>query len=565
MRPLDPRLLSTARAARGFLIVTVGLGLVVTGLVLAQASLLAHAIARVSTGASFASLRSTLVALLAVVLLRAVAAYGGELAALRAAAKVKSELREKLLAHVVRLGPGWLSGRRAGDLTTLATRGLDAMDVYFARYLPQLVLASVVPVAVLARVAGSDLTSAVVIGVTLPLVPVFMALVGMHTKARTDKQWRLLAALGGHFLDVVEGLATLKVFGRAAAQIAVIRRVTDEHRRATMATLRVAFLSALVLELIATLSTALVAVEVGLRLLRGGLPYETALAVLILTPEAYLPLRQVGLQFHASMEGVTVAQEVFDVLDEPTPPRPVATVAGRLPTPPATPGSVGVIRLDRVTVRHDDRGGAALDGVCLRIGAGERVALVGPSGAGKSTLLAVLLGFVVPVCGHVTVGDVELGAGDIEDWRRLVAWVPQRPHLFDLSVADNIRLGRRDADDEEVRAAARLAGAEGFIDMLPAGFATRLGERGLSLSSGQRQRVAVARAFLRDVPVLLLDEPTAHLDARTAVGVQDAVERLMAGRTVVLVSHVHGWARGADRVVRLDHGRVVEAEPVGTG
>lgn len=547
MKPLDPRLLSTARAARGFLVLTVGLGLLVTALVLTQASLLAHAVARVSEGAPAATLRTTLGALLVVVLLRALAAYGGELAALRAAAKVKAQLRTRLLAHVVRLGPSWLTGQRAGELTTLATRGLDAMDVYFARYLPQLVLACVVPVAVLARVAGADLTSAVVIAVTLPLVPVFMVLVGMHTQARTERQWRLLSALGGHFLDVVEGLPTLKVFGRAKAQVDVIRRVTDEHRRATMGTLRVAFLSALVLELLATLSTALVAVEVGLRLLRGGLPYETALTVLVLTPEAYLPLRQVGLQFHAAMEGVTVAQQVFDILDV-TPPRPEQE---------RELAAAGAIVLDGVTVVHADRGAPALDEVSLRVEPGERVAVVGASGAGKSTLLAVLLGFSRPDRGCVTVGGVDLGEADLESWRRLVAWVPQRPHLFAASVADNIRLGRRDATDDEVRAAARLAGAEEFVDALPHGFATHVGERGLSLSSGQRQRVALARAFLRDAPVLLLDEPTAHLDPETAAGVQDAVERLMAGRTVVLVSHVHGWTLGADRVVTMDAGRVV--------
>ncbi len=335
MRPVDPRLLRYAAAARGYLVLTVGLGLATTALILAQA-LLAHALAAPATGIGVAALGATLAVLLAVLAGRAVTAYGGELAALRAAAAVKSQLRRKLTAHVVRLGPAWLGGQQTGELATLSTKGLDALDPYFARFLPQLVLAFLVPVAVLIRVGLADWISAVVIAVTLPLIPVFAVLIGLQTRAQTERQWRLLARLGGHFLDVVEGLPTLKLFGRAQAQAAVIREVTDAHRHATMRTLRVAFLSALVLELTAAVATALVAVEVGLRLLAGHIPYQTALLVLLLTPEAYLPLRAVGLQFHASMEGVTAAGRACEILDTPLPAasqpgRPRGTRAGVWP------------------------------------------------------------------------------------------------------------------------------------------------------------------------------------------------------------------------------------------
>jgi ATP-binding cassette, subfamily C, bacterial CydD len=536
VRPLDPRLLRYADAARAHLVGAVALGAVVTGLVLAQAGLLARALAGAGPRTA------TLAALVAVIVARALATYGGEVSALRAAATVKSQLRRRLVAHALR----GATVRSTGEVVTLATRGLDALDAYFARYLPQLVLACLTPLAVLAVVGGTDLVSAVVIAVTLPLIPIFMILVGLHTRARTERQWRLLERLGGHFLDVVEGLPTLKVFGRAKAQAKVIRDITDAHRRATMSTLRVAFLSALVLELLSTLAVALVAVEVGLRLLAGGMPYETALFVLLLAPEAYLPLRAVGAQFHSSMEGVTAAQSVFEVLEAPVPDAAAGDDHGNL--------TRDVIHLDGVTVRHPGGSTPVLDDVSLAVRPGERVVVTGPSGAGKSTLLSVLLRFVEPTTGHTSFADVSA-----EWWRAQIAWVPQHPHLFAATIADNIRLGA-DASAERVRQAARLAGADEFIEELPAGYETDVGEHGIRLSAGQRQRIALARAFLRDTPLLLLDEPTAHLDGGTARTVRDAVERLMAGRTVILVTHDQAWTRHADRVVTLDAGRLTEPE-----
>jgi ATP-binding cassette subfamily C protein CydD len=554
---IDPRLLRYAAAARAYLVVTIALGLAGTGLILAQAGLLARALGGAARGDAAAALAATLTALLVVVAARAAVSYGGEVAALRAAATVKSQLRRALTARSLRLGPAWLAGQRAGEIATLSTRGLDGLDSYFARYLPQLVLAVLVPIAVLARVAAADWISAVVIAVTLPLIPVFAVLVGWHTKTQTRQQWRLLAALGGHFLDVVEGLPTLKVFGRARAQEAVIAKVTEDYRAATMSTLRVAFLSALVLELSAAVATALVAVEVGLRLLYGHLGYETALLVLLLTPEAFLPLRAVGAQFHASMEGAAAAGRVFEILDTATPDEPQAGLAAAARRSASADLRTQEIRLNGVTVAYPGRHRPALDGVSLTIAPGDRIVLTGPSGAGKSTLLALLLRFIRPSAGTIQLeGGGDLAAIDVRQWRAQIAWVPQQPYLFTGTAADNIALGQVGASRSAICRAARLAGAAGFIEELPAGYDTPLGERGLRLSAGQRQRIALARAFLRDAPLLLLDEPAAHLDPAGARLIGTAIDTALADRTVILVSHGRGWAGGGCRVISLEQGKL---------
>ncbi|GAA4606895.1 hypothetical protein GCM10023195_25520 [Actinoallomurus liliacearum] len=550
MRPFDPRLLRYARTTRAYLALSVILGTATAGLVIAQAALLAGLIADAFLGgATLAASRTPLLLLLAVVAGRALVAWLQEVAAHRTSAAVKSRLRGLLLERAVALGPRWLSGERSGELATLATRGIDALDAYFSRYLPQLVLAVLVPAAVGARILFGDWSSALIIALTLPLIPIFAILVGLAAQRKMDRQWRTLSRLSGHFLDVVAGLPTLKVFGRAKAQARAIREVTGRYRAETMASLRVAFLSALVLEMLSTISVALVAVSIGLRLVDGEVGLRTALLVLILAPEAYLPLRQVGAQYHASVEGLTAAQRIFEVIETPLPRHGART---DVPDPAATP-----LRMEGVTVAYEGRDEPALDGFSLVVRPGETVALTGPSGSGKSTLLAVLLGFVRPDAGRVLLGGTDLADLDPDAWRSRIAWVPQRPYLFAGTVADNIRLGRPDASDDEVRRAARDAFAEEFVDALPEGFATPLGERGTGLSAGQRQRIALARAFLRDAPILLLDEPTSGLDTESEAAVIEAVRRLAAGRTVVLVAHRPALADLADRVVRV--GGVLEA------
>ncbi|MET8609106.1 thiol reductant ABC exporter subunit CydD [Streptomyces misionensis] len=547
MKPVDPRLLRYARATRFFLVAVVGLGAVGAGLVIAQAMLIAEVVVGAfQHGRSLTELRTPLLLLAAVAVGRALVAWLTERAAHRASAAVKSELRGRLLDRAAALGPGWLGGQRTGSLVTLATRGVDALDDYFSRYLPQLGLAVVVPVAVLARIVTEDWVSAAIIVITLPLIPLFMMLIGWATQSRTDRQWRLLSRLSGHFLDVVAGLPTLKVFGRARAQAESIRRITGEYRQATMRTLRIAFLSSFALELLATLSVALVAVTIGMRLVHGDMDLYIGLVILVLAPEAYLPLRQVGAQYHAAAEGLAAAEEIFAVLETPVP----TSGSGAVPS--------GAVAFEGVTVRYPGRSTDAVSEVSFTVEPGETVALVGPSGVGKSTLLHVLLGFVRPARGRVRIGGVDLAELDPEEWRSRIAWVPQRPHLYAGTVAENVRLARPDADDDAVRRALRDAGALDFVDALPEGAGTVLGEDGAGLSAGQRQRLALARAFLADRPLLVLDEPTAALDGVTEAEVVSAVRRLAAGRTVLVVVHRPALLEVADRVVRLE-----STEPAG--
>jgi thiol reductant ABC exporter CydD subunit len=513
-------------------------------LVVAQASLLAHGIAAAFIGgADLADLRSTMVVLALVIAGRAVTAWLTEGAAHRASARVKSQLRGQLLAHAVRLGPRWLAGRRTAELATLATRGVDALDVYFSRYLPQLVLAVVVPIAVLVRMFPADVLAAVTVVLTLPLIPVFTVLIGMAAQARSRRRWRALTHLANHFLDVIAGLSTLKIFGRAKAQAGHIRRVTDEYRRETMATLRIAFMSSLVLELLASIGVALVAVGVGLRLVEGSLDLETGLLVLILAPEAYLPLRHLGTHYHASAEGLAAAEDVFSVLESPVPP-----TGGRTDVLDLRRAE---LRVEALTVRHADRDESAPDGLDFVLRPGELVGIAGPSGSGKTTLLHVLLGLIQPDEGRIVMAvargqEVDLAELDPQTWRRQVSWVAQDPYVVPGSLADNVRLGAPDASNHAVADALREAG----LHELP--LDTWVGERGAGLSAGQRRRLALARALVRNSPLLLLDEPTAGLDPATEEAVLATVRsRADDGYLVLVVAHRPSVLAAADRVVQL--------------
>jgi len=526
VRILDPRLLRRARATRSLLVADAVLGVASALLVLAQAVLLARIAARAFGGASLADVRPALVALVAVVAGRAAVVWGFEVAGRRAATEVISQLRLDLVDARLRRQPAALDGVQSAEVATGAVAGVDALETTFARYLPQVVLAVV--------------------------VPVFMWLVGRSTERRAQERWRALAQLSTHFLDVVRGLPTLRAFNRGQAQAARIEAVGEEYRRTTMATLRVAFLSGAVLELAATLGIALVAVVVGVRLAEGRIGFEPALTVLVLAPELYLPLRNLAAQFHASADGAAVAGRLLDLSEaRPLPPRSTA-----VPDPANVP-----ITFASVSFSYPARDVDVLRSVDLRLEPGETVALVGPSGSGKSTLLSLLLRFAEPSQGRVLVGTDDLGSLDAATWRRRIAFVPQGPTLFRGTVADNIRLGDPTAGSEDVQAAARLAGAHEFVSRLPLGYETEVGEGRRQLSAGERRRVALARAFLRDAPLVLLDEPTADLDPLSATLVADAIERLRVGRTLLLVAHRPELAARADRIVRLEDGRIRERAP----
>jgi thiol reductant ABC exporter CydD subunit len=541
---VDQRLLKWGRPARIFVAISVLLGTAKGLLLVAQAWLLATLIAGAFVeGKDLAQLKLSIILLLGVFLLRALVAWSQELASHRCSARVKSMLRAALVQRAVVLGPDGHMAGRSGDLATLAVRGVDALDGYYSRYLPQVVLAAIVPLTVLVAVFSADWVSGAIMLVTLPLVPIFMALVGLEAQARTDRQLKGLQLLSGHFLDVVMGLTTLKIFGRSRAQLGTMRDVADSYRHKMMAALRVTFLSSLVLELLASVSVALVAVAIGLRLLAGHLGLQTSLFVLVLAPEAYLPLRQLGAEYHASAEGTSAAKQVFDLLDHPAPAR-----GWRTDVP--DPAETGVL-FESVRFTYPGRQEPALDGVSFEVRPGELVALTGPSGCGKSTLLAMLLGFIQPDEGCVVVGDVDLSELDPDAWRKRLAWAPQRPHLFAGTIADNVRLGRPDAGEGEVQEALAAAGLTDLVAGLAQGANSILGERGAGISAGERQRVALARAFLRQPHLLLLDEPTANLDGQTEADVLDAVVRLARGRTVLMVAHRPALLAMADRVIDL--------------
>lgn len=548
MRALDPRLLRRAPPVRHLLAADVAAGLGTALLVLLQAVLLARIVDRAFHGASASSEAPDILLLAVVFAGRGALAWAFEVAGRRAAQSVLSELRLALVERRLRTQPRAVDGTAEGEIVAAAVQGVDGLEAYFARYLPQVVLACLVPLAVLALVVSIDVTSALLMLLTLPLVPVFMWLIGRYTEERTRSRWLALRLLSAHFLDVVRGLPTLRAFNRGRAQAATIAEVGEEYRRATMGTLRVGFLSGSVLELAATLGVALVAVTVGVRLVDGGIGLQAGLTILVLAPELYLPLRQLGAQYHASADGLAVADRILGLLDAPS-----AVHARGTLEPPSPAG--GTIRLEGVSFRYPSRPGFVLEGFDLELPPGETVALVGASGAGKSTVADLLLRLAEPSAGRVVVDGVDLAGCDVEAWRRHVAWVPQRPVLVRGSVADNIRLGVPSAGDEEVRHAAALAGAHAFVTRLPEGYDTVVGDGGRPFSAGERRRMALARAFLREAPLVILDEPTADLDPVNAGLVAEAIERLREGRTLLVIAHRPELVRHADRVVALVGGR----------
>jgi thiol reductant ABC exporter CydD subunit len=542
-----------ASATRGFIGASVVTGILTTVLIIAQAFAITGIVVPVFTeGKVLDDVRGALYVLTLVVLVRIALAYVSERLAFKSSAAAKSQLRLGVLDHVMRLGPVWLSRQNSAELTQLTTRGVDGLDAYFSRYLPQLVLAVMVPLSVGLVILTQDLLAAVIVLVTVPLIPVFMILIGLYTQGRVDKQWATLSRLSGHFVDVVAGMSTLKAFGRAGAQAKTVREIGDRYRSTTMGVLRISFLSALVLEVLAMLSVAMVAVSIGLRLVEGTMTLQSGLLVLILVPEVYLPLRMVGTHFHAAAEGLGAARQMIEILEEDPPTSgPVVDVPDL---------AFASIVFAEVGVQYVGRDELAVSDLSFTVPPHSVTALVGPSGCGKSTAISVLERFIDPTEGSVWVESdgsrVELREYDVDAWRGAVAWVGQDPTMITGTLSDNVRLANPEATDEQVRHALDVVGLTGLLSELPDGLSTAIGEGGRALSAGQVRRIALARAICQRAGLVLLDEPTAALDAESEALVIAAVSELAKTRTVVVVAHRPALVDLADHVVDLAGVRV---------
>jgi thiol reductant ABC exporter CydD subunit len=585
---------------------TVGLGALAGGLVIVQAFLLSRVVDGVFLeGAGLRQVGPTLLGFVGVSLAKAAASWGQETAAQRVSASVRGDVRDRLVRRLLALGPHHAAGERTGELTNALVGGVESLDAYLAQYRPQVYLAAIVPFLILLAVLRADPLSALVLALTFPFIPLFMGLIGSMARTKTRRQWVTLSRLSARFLDALQGLAILKAFGRAEETAGAIAEASNRHRRATMGVLRLAFLSALVLELLAMLGTAIVAVEVGLRLLYGRLSFREALFVLVLAPEFYRPLRALGAAFHAGMAGKEAAARLGEILEAPgpfaapavllgpaavaapsagesagdgaqahdaggpafVPARPDRSREGSIPGPgrmsPMLRSGSGrprapAIRFEGVRYAYAPDRPPAIDDLTLLLSPGETVALVGPTGAGKTTVASLLLRFLEPSAGAILVDGRPLSELPPEEWRRRLAWVPQRPRLFHGTLLENLLLARPGAASAAVQEALTLAHADALVRELPRGWQTPVGEGGERLSGGEAQRIALARAFLKDAPVLVLDEPTAQLDPEREAAVIESMARLRRGRTVLLIAHRLTTAFDADRIGLLDRGRLVE-------
>ncbi len=547
------RLLTLTRDTRTALTLTILSGLLAGLLTIWQAWLLSRSINAVFLeGKSLAQVTGTLRLMLVAIGLRALLAWLNEISASAVAVKIKTDLRQRLFTHILNLGPAYSRGQRTGELTAAAVEGIEALDAYFSQYLPQLVITALIPFSILMVVFPIDMLSGFIFLLTAPLIPFFMIMIGKGAEIVTKRQYETLRLLSAHFLDSLQGLTTLKLFGQSRAQARTIAQVSDKFRDTTLGVLRITFLSALALELLATLSTAIIAVEIGFRLLYAKMDFQPALFLLILAPEFYMPLRALGARFHAGMSGTTAAKCIYEILDTPI---EIRAADSKFSIPDS---KISNIELSNISFTYPNESAPALDHINIQINAGQHTALVGPSGAGKTTLVNLLLGFTQPTSGqiirHYTSGNSNHSLPALAQ----IAWVPQKPYLFHDTLAANIRLGKSNATDEQVISAARSAHLYEFIESLPQKYETVIGEGGARLSSGQAQRLALARAFLKDAPILILDEPTSSLDPETESLLEESTHQLMEGRTVLIIAHRLNTIFQSDRIIVIEAGRVIE-------
>lgn len=548
--PEHMQLLNTWASYAGvWLKLSIALGLVVGVLLIAQAWFLAKIIHTVLfEQADLAAVTPWLLALFLIFLLRAASSWATEQAAFQAALKVKLQVRDLLYTRVQALGSAWLSEERSGAVMSTLSDGVENLEAYYARYLPAMRLGVYVPLLILIVVLFYDWLSGLVLLVTAPLIPLFMMLIGKGTEKRNQQQWQQLSRMSAHFLDVIQGLSTLKLFNASCREAQAIGEVSEQYRQSTMSVLRVAFLSSFTLEFFASVSIAVVAVLVGFRLFWGEMDFFAGFFVLLLAPEFYLPLRNLGTQYHARMQALGVVGSMQDILQQP-----IATTDTSLESWSGL--NEQSIHLQNISFHYPD-GREALKDFNLTIPARQTLALAGTSGAGKSTVLQLLLGFIQAQTGEILIGTTPLTQIPRKIWHQQIAWLPQRAQLFAGSVADNIRLGST-ASLEQVQQAAQSAQAHGFIERLPQGYDTLIGEAGQGLSGGQKQRIALARVFLKAAPLIILDEATAHLDRESETLIQEALQQLRGQHTILLIAHRLSTIQSADLIAVLDKGKVL--------
>ena len=546
--------------ARSAMLLTTLLGLLVVGATIAQMAFLSNIVNAIFLGhKTLAWVEPLLWLLLGCIVLRAFLTWLREVMAQQGAIRVKATLRRQLCTHLFALGPAYRNNEATGELLATASEGIERLDAYISKYLPQTILSVLVPLIIVVYIFPLDWISAALLLITAPVIPLLMFMIGKYAEKLVQGQWLALSRMSASFLDSIQGLPTLKLFGRGKAAGDKVERMSNAFGEKTLKMLRVAFISGAALEFMTAAAIGVVAVTLGVRLIDGGISFESAFLVLLLTPEFYRPLRDLGVTRHAGMEGKVAAKRLFEILATPLPEATCTTHT----TSEKRPGSPITIRFHHVTYTYPGNDNPAVTDTNLTLPAGTRTALIGRSGAGKSTLVNLLLRFIEEQSGHITVNDIPLSELPVEIWRKSIALVPQRPYLFNDTIRANILMARPDASEEDIKEAARLAGAEEFIQQLPNRYETQIGERAARLSAGQAQRLAIARAFLKDAPLLILDEPTSSLDPKSEMLIRQALEQLMQQRTVLVIAHRYNTIASVEQIAIIDNGKIVAIKEQG--